>query len=225
MVMGCRLTAEELAVFGVERIEKNGSRAKYLVPCDVCGIKFISYSYNTSNVYKCRNCKDKHIEIDKRMKKLLKDKVEHEEADEIGIDHEHYQRFESASSKFGLKYYFAIEQASTVMNKFDSIAEAMACIELLYIGVRVIPQQKVGRNRVDFCLPDYKAIIEIDGALYHQDPNKDYWRDVALQKRLGDDWIIKHVPAEAVKQNHALFGKSMKRMLDVRKSELRIVKS
>lgn len=222
MVRGCNLTDEELAVFGVSRNKGRKSENRYIVPCDVCGQSFPVKIYNTNNTYKCPECSDRHVEVTKRINKLLKEKIHHEEADEIGVDYEHYDRFESAASNFGIKYYCAIEEASKVMNKFGSIPEAIACIELLYIGVRVIPQQKIGRYKVDFCLPDYKMIIEIDGALYHQNPNKEYWRDVAIQRLVGDDWVIKHIPAETLKENHSLFGKSMKRLFDNRKHELKI---
>lgn len=224
MVRGSFLSDEELAVFGVERNRnKDGKRhERYTIHCDICGKPFEISIYNTNKVYKCQECRKKHIEIENRIERLLKEKIEHEEAEEVGIDYEHYQRFESAARNFGIKYYCAIEQASAAMKKFGSVPEAMACIELLYIGARVIPQAKIGRYKVDFCLPDYKMIVEIDGALYHQDPNKEYWRDAAIQKTLGDDWVIKHIPAESLKNNHSLFGKSMKRLLDKRKLDLNI---
>ena len=222
MVRGSSLTDEELAVFGVSRNKGRKSENRYIVPCDVCGQLFPVKIYNTNNTYKCPECVDRHVEVTNRINKLLKEKIQHEEAEEIGIDYEHYERFESAASNFGIKYFCAIEQASTAMNKFGSIPEAIACIELLHIGVKVIPQQKIGRYTVDFCLPDEKLIIEIDGSLYHQDPNKEYWRDVAIQRMIGDDWIIKHIPAEALKKNHSLFGKSMKRLIDDRRYDLKI---
>ena len=222
MVRGCCLTDEELAVFGVSRKRVRNVGVRYTVPCDVCGEPLSVQKYNTNNTYKCPNCVSRQVEVNKRLSKLLKDKIHHEEAEEVGVDDEHYDRFESAASYFGIKHYCAIEEASKVMCKFGSIPEAIACIELLHIGVRVVPQQKIGRYKVDFCLPDYKMIIEIDGALYHRDLNKEYWRDVAIQRLLGDDWAIKHIPAETLKDNHALFGKSMKRLLDDRAYELKI---
>lgn len=224
MVKGCHLTDEELAAFGVTRNRDRNKLSEYLykVPCDVCGELIEISLYNTSNVYKCKSCKEKQVDVNKRIDRLLKDKIEHEEADEIGIDYEHYQRFESAANNFGIEHFCAIEQASSAMSKFGSIPEAIACIELLHIGVRVIPQQKIGRYKVDFCLPDEKIVIEIDGALYHQNPNKEYWRDVELKKLLGDEWLIKHIPAETLKENHSLFGKSMKKLINGRRKELNI---
>ena len=224
MVRGYYLTDEELNIFGVERNKNRSGYGSdlYLINCDVCGKQFKIGRYNTKNVYKCPECKDKEIEIGKRIEKLLRSKALHEEAEDIGMDYAHYERFESAAENFGIKYYFAIEQASTVMDKFGSVPEAIACIELLYIGAKVIPQQKIGRHVVDFCLPDEKLVIEIDGALYHQNPTKEYWRDVSIKNLLGDEWMIKHIPAESLKDNHALFGKSMKKLLDDRRYVLKI---
>ncbi len=39
----------------------------------------------------------------------------------------------------------------------------MACIELLRSQIKVKTQQRIGRKRVDFILPDMKVVLEIDG--------------------------------------------------------------
>lgn len=222
MVRGCNLSDAELAVFGVKRIERDSQYNRYIVPCAVCGKPVKSKKFGTNIVIRCDSCITKEAKVKYDFKKLVKKNSEKVTAKESGIDYEHYHRFESAVESFGVEYYYAIQQASKVVKKFDSIPEVIACIELLHIGARVIPHQKVGSFTVDFCLPDEKVVIEIDGLLYHKDADKEYRRDYALKNMLGDNWVIKHIPAEAVKKDHELFGQSMKRYLDDRRFELNI---
>ena len=222
MVSGCYLSDEELAVLGVKRTKSKYGRRLYSVPCDVCGRHFQTTTYNTSNVYRCYTCENKRAVDGAKIKKLAKEKMEIKEAEQAGIDYVHYHRFESAVWNLSPKYYFAIEEAAKFKSKFDSVPEVLACVELLYIGARVIPHQKVSCFIVDFCLPDEKVIVEIDGSLYHQNVDKEFRRDLVLKNALGSDWEIKHIPAETLPSKHELFGKTMKRYLDDRRFLLNV---
>ena len=222
MVRGCHLSDDELAVFGVKRSRDRWGNRDYIIHCDVCGETMRTRKYNTNNVYKCKLCTEKDAKAKDELKKLRKEAIEREESKQEGIDYTHYHRFESAVEKLEPKYYLSILQAEKVKDKFDSVPEVLACVELLYIGARVIPHQKVGDFTVDFCLPDEKVVIEIDGELYHSNKDKEYRRDYALKNMLGSDWVVKHIPAETLKKNHALFGKNIKKLLDDRRFELNI---
>ena len=37
---------------------------------------------------------------------------------------------------------------------------------------------------------------------------------------LDGDWVIRHIPADAVMKNHAVFGKGMKHMLNERRASM-----
>lgn len=224
MVAGCYLSDNELAVLGVKRVPGKNKRCSYVVPCDVCGKKFHVTTYNTLNLYRCFSCEKKRAVDRNRIKKLAKERIELQECREENVDFEHYHRFESAVENLNPKYYFAIEQAEKFKEKFDSVPEVIACVELLYIGARVIAHQKVGAYTVDFYLPDEKVIVEIDGKLYHANLDKEFRRDLVLKNMLGSEWEIKHIPAETLKQNHAMFGRSMKKYLDDRRFDLGIKK-
>ena len=72
----------------------------------------------------------------------------------------------------------------------------------------------MGDFTVDFCLPDEKVVIEIDGSIYHTDEDKEFRRDYALKNMLGDGWIIRHIDSDLVMKNHKEFGKQIKRLLE-----------
>lgn len=222
MTLGKHLTDEELLAIGVKRELADNGRVFYVAPCDICGRPVRKGNYSTNRVCKCRLCADNVLEKRHAKQKLAKEQHEKEMAEEIGVDQMHYRRFESGVRKFGLEYYAAIVEAEKLRYKFDSVSEVVACIELLHRGIRVIPHQKVGSYTVDFCLPDEKVVLEVDGSIYHADSDKEHRRDYALKNMLGSDWIIRHVPADSVMKNHKAFGKMMKRMLDDRRFELNI---
>ena len=224
MVSGCHLSDNELAVLGVKRIPGNRGQRYYIVPCDVCGKKIQVPTYNTMNFYRCLGCEKERAVDRNRIKKLVKERIELQECRNENVDFEHYHRFESAVENLSPKYYFAIEQAEKFKEKFDSVPEVLACVELLYIGARVIAHQKVGSYTVDFCLPDEKVVVEIDGKLYHSNIDKEFRRDLALKNMLGSEWEIKHIPAETLKSKHAAFGRSMRKYLEDRRFDLGVKK-
>lgn len=220
MTRGSSLTDEELAVLGVSRNREGYGNSIYAVQCAVCGNPVYTRVFNTDRVYKCKLCKDEIVKKRKAINKAEKERVERFLAEEEGIDYEHLHRFENAAAKFGSEYASDIEKARTVIEKFDSVPEVVACIELLHIGARVIVHQKVGDFTVDFCLPDEKLVVEIDGSLYHTDEAKEFMRDYAVMHMLGDGWLIRHIPADAVMSRHKVFGRTMKKLLNAIRDEL-----
>lgn len=215
------LSDDELAALGVKRTITDYGHIVYEVPCSICGKTTRVLRFNPTRSYKCVICDGAIIKKREEKRRLARLQHEEELAEEIGVDAVHYRRFENGVKKFGPKHFFAIEQAEKMIGKYESVSEVIACIELLYIGARVIPHQKVGELVVDFCLPDEKLIIEIDGSIYHTDIDKEQRRDKALINMLGSDWVVKHVPAESVAKEHKAFRKAMKIYLDDRKFELR----
>ena len=73
------------------------------------------------------------------------------------------------------------------------------CIELLRLNHKGIPQQKIGKYKVDFVVKDLKTVIEVDGEIYHRKINSD--REAMIQVSLGMEWKIKHVPAELIRKD------------------------
>lgn len=215
------LSDDELEAFGARRVTTKYGSVLYEVPCAICGRKTRVPNFNPTYPHKCIICTGDIGK--KRQEKRRLARLQHEEelAEDIGVDAVHYRRFEKAVKKFGPRHLFAIEEAEKMILKYESVPEVIACIELLYIGVRVIPHQKVGDLVVDFCLPDEKVVIEIDGSLYHADSDKEQRRDKVIINTLGSDWIVKHIPAESVAKEHKAFRRAMRRYLDDRRFELR----
>lgn len=222
MTNGSRLTDAELERLGIVRFRDQFGKNIYRIPCTICGEPVTSRTFSTEKVYKCTLCKNDIVARRKAKEKAAKEEADRALAEDIGIDYEHLRRFQKGTAKLGPEYLDDIEKARTVIERFDSIPEVIACVELLHIGARVIAHQKVGDFTVDFCLPDEKTVVEVDGSLYHSDEDKTWMRDYALKHMLGDGWVIRHIPADSVVKNHKAFGAGMRKMLNKRREDMGI---
>lgn len=177
----------------------------YHVPCDKCGkiVKRLVYNGDQENI--CPACR---LGI-KRKRKI----AEQNDLDHIVTKHE--KRFDKAVERIKAqvkrfdKYDKAISLARRRCEQYGSIPEAMVAIELVRLGHSVIPQQKIGRYRVDFLLKDVKMVIEVDGSLFHRDKYKGD-REAFIQTSLGFDWAIVHIPAELIEKDIVKLSKIIK---------------
>lgn len=96
------------------------------------------------------------------------------------------------------EYEKSIAIAKRRMYDYGSIPEAMVAIELLRLGYKIIPQQRILNYHVDFCLPDVKLVVEVDGNLFHKQISE---RDLKIKLMLGTGWKIIHLPAEEIRNN------------------------
>lgn len=179
----------------------------YIVPCERCGKKFKSISYGRNRHYVCKACRygEKHNRkafVDALTKTLY---TKEEQRFDRAVDNIKKQ------VKNFKKYDHAIESARRAINKYGSIPEAMAAIELIMLGYPIIPQQRVGRYHVDFFLPKDRIVIEVDGSLYHKDPFGGN-REATIQLSLGLDVKIVHVPAETIARDITMLEKIMKKI-------------
>lgn len=168
------------------------NRGYFMIPCEVCGSEIKNKQYSRTRKYVCDCCK-------KAIKK--REKIALERLEDIITPNE--KRFNVAVENikkqvkdFG-KYEKAIGIAKSRLERYGSIPEAMVAIELIKNHHRIIPQQKVGKYKVDFALPDIKKVIEVDGELYHRN-NHNSDREGTIQLSLGFDWKILHIPAELI---------------------------
>lgn len=217
MATGNALTDEELAAIGVKRI-RDEFGMRYEVPCAICGRPAVTRQFSINRAYKCTLCKHDVQRAQQAARDAERRRVDEIMASAMGVDYEHYRRFEKGAAKFGDSYIDDIEKARGAIEKFDSVPEVVACIELLHIGTSVIVHQPVGDYTVDFCLPDEKVVVEIDGSIYHTDTAKQDMRDYAITYMLDGDWAIRHIPSDAVMKNHEKFGRGMRRLLADRRS-------
>lgn len=167
----------------------------YLIPCEICGEVYQSEILQKKTIYICDSCKQK-------IKFMRQPEVKTKDA---AVKHE--QRFQKAVENIRKQvgdafpeYERAIRLAETRNGCYDSVVEAMVAIELVRLKYKVIPQQKVGRYKVDFCLPDIKRIIEVDGEIYHN-KNRRPNREAEIQIAFGFEWKIIHIPAELIQED------------------------
>lgn len=176
-----------------------GSRGRkgsyiYKIPCAKCGKIIKRTCYTRSVIYLCDYCKSKI-----RKKKKLSQEL-------LGTETPKERQFIKATDKIRKQvhnyesYNNAIKIAKTKEELYGSIPETMVAIELLRLGYRIIPQQKIKRYKVDFAIPKEKIIVEVDGALYHQG-NFNHEREAIIRLSLGLDWKIIHIPAEYIEKN------------------------
>ena len=174
------------------RIVDGKYRELYSIPCEMCGTHILKTQYSRKRNYVCSYCKN----TIKKKEKLAFEQI-------TGTETTAERRFKKAVANIEKqvrdfdKYENAIRIAKTRIEKYGSIPEAMVAIELLKNKYRIIPQQKIGKYRVDFALPDIKRVIEVDGALYHKNINKGD-REATIQLSLGASWKTLHIPAELI---------------------------
>lgn len=162
----------------------------YLIPCEICGELIKRTQYSRKRTYICDSCK-----------KIIKEKKEGKKPD---TDSRHDKRFNCAVEKVKKqvknfdKYDKAVRVARTRAYQYASIPEAMLAIELLKNKLKIIPQQKIGKYKADFVIPSMKFVVEVDGELYHSDLGKEAERDFYINRTLGFDWKVVHIPARYV---------------------------
>ena len=192
--MATKFEAEQAGV-RVEKARYGGYW--YYIPCERCGREIKRTQFSFKRIYICEYCKAK----DHKKKKILQMQKEQEELKDIKTKCD--IRFEKAVEviKGQVKnfddYKNAIALAETASEKYDSIPEAVVAIELIRLGYKIIPQQKIGRYKADFVIPDKKLVIEVDGTTYHGHTINSK-RENTIQLSLGVSWTIIHIPAEEI---------------------------
>ncbi len=191
------LYAERDGIQIEEGIGRGGLRVNvYLIPCSKCGRIIKRQIYKGYKEYICDYCKLSLRNKEKAEKELNDEDVMTKK--EIAFE-KAVRRIQDQVKNFN-EYEKAIELAKTRVEKYGSIPEVMVAIELLRLGYKIIPQQKVGKYNVDFAIPKEKLIVEVDGKLYHK--NGTYGeREAIIQVTIGLDWQIIHIPAEKISAN------------------------
>ena len=168
----------------------------YLIPCCKCGKIIKRKQYTSEKDYLCDYCTLNLRERKKAKAQAELDKVRSrkEQAFDKAVERirKQVRNFDS--------YRKAVRIAETRAERYGSIPEAMVAIELLKLGYNIIPQQKIGRYKVDFAIPDQKLVIEVDGELYHGCEGEGK-REATIQISLGFAWKIIHVPAEWIEKD------------------------
>lgn len=178
----------------VKRVQLHGREFnRYMVPCPKCGRVVARGQYNPEKLLLCDYCKKVQ---ETKQKAIFEDAYAHIRTPKEQQFDKAVEQLHAMFPKDNLDPY--IKTAEQRAELYGSIPEVFAAIMLLRAGFSITPQQKIGRINVDFCIPKHKLVIEIDGALYHQNKVKSLQRDLQIQTALGYDWEIIHLPAEGV---------------------------
>lgn len=214
-------TDAELKELEIERTTAPGrgraESAAYIYKCTRCGNKTMRRVVIITRPVYCSLCKNDAQRKKNNCAKAIQQDGKDLEA-LMGLDPKSEDRFYKAAKtvrKLG-DYETAIKKASIAAHKYGSVPEAIAAIMLISCGIKIIPQAKIfgdNRSAVDFILPDHKAVIEIDGALFHSNIEKRIMRDEIINYRLGDEWKIIHVSAEDITKRPRAFKRSITRQI------------
>ena len=188
----------------------------YKIPCCVCGEALvISASYSREKKYICKTCK-KVAEGRKNPDQVVSKEIKFQNA---------VSRIESIVDGFD-KYKESIEKVHKTLHHagwYRSTEEIMVAIELLQKGVKIIHQQKVGKYSVDFVLPEYKVLLEIDGKPFHNNHTlaREGERDGTILLKMGVDWEIIRIDTDKINKDIQKLLPSVEAIIEYRKSERR----
>lgn len=214
-----RFTDAELGELNIRRIDatrKDGSEyTAYEYKCDKCGRPTLRRSIILKTPVICALCKTDAIQ----KKKAVAEAVEREakELEKLmGLYPEHDDRFSKAAKKARtvVECEKAILEAAKDAHKYASMPEALAAILLISCGMEIVPQAKIFKDSkmaVDFMLPDFRVVVEIDGELYHTSEDERETRDYSIKNALGKGWTVLHIPAGALAKDPSAFRRFMLR--------------
>jgi very-short-patch-repair endonuclease len=96
--------------------------------------------------------------------------------------------------------------------RFDSVNEVFAAVTLTHMGVECMAQQKIGRKRADFVLPDLRAVLEIDGERHKGRAAKDKEWDEEVRSTLGSEWEVVRIQDGYLTEYHNTIIEMVRRM-------------
>ena len=168
----------------------------FIVPCSKCGGPTESLKYGRGMRFVCDRCKRRDAYRKHEVEKAWFDVIE-----EKG-EHRYNQAWDAiqAQVKDFSEYEKAARIARQAQDRYGSIPEAMVAVELAKIGLSFVPQQKVGKYRVDFYIPKLKLVIEIDGEVFHANGRLSN-REAEIQLTMGFSTRIMHIPAEKIRKD------------------------
>lgn len=150
--------------------------------CIFCGKE------TNSKKYICSECEEKM--------KTLKQITKLDEATaKMGKAHKRYLRksYDYAEERDRIE-----EKIIKCGYKFGSKDEMCFALQLEKENIKYCSNYSVGNYKVDFFLPEIKRIVEVDGELYHTDENKEYFRERAIMRAVGEEFEIIRIPASEI---------------------------
>jgi very-short-patch-repair endonuclease len=110
--------------------------------------------------------------------------------------------------------------ATEYPEKFNSSHEVLAAIILTHNKVKARPQYPVGEYRVDFCLPELKVMLEIDGGWHRHKNREDAVRDASILSKLPIGWDVVRIPTDCLEQKAVRLLAAIDAVLERRQREM-----
>ena len=202
------------------------------IECWLCGkdatiSRGVGYNHETDILYLkqkpnpnkrcyCQECFEKHkqdIEEKKSQMVRLKKEIMFENAMEI-LEHQEYSFYKNKDAIEAVH-----EKLLECPDKFDSSYEIIVAIIFVSHRIYCKMQYKVDRYQVDFLLPDYHIIVEVDGDRHKYNRYKDSERDDNIKYMLGKDWEIIRIPTELLKENADKLLFAIDKVLEARQNK------
>ncbi len=180
--------------------------------CWICGKEVISNDKKRSFCPEClsaykEDLKDKRSQMVYLKKFFMFDRAM-ELLEKQGHDfNKHREEIEAVKDKFWEN-----------PDKFDSADEIMAALILVENRIYAKMQYKIARYQVDFLLPDYHVILEIDGDRHRYRVGCDSVRDESIKYLLCPDWEIIRIPTKCIEQNANKLIIAINKILEVREN-------
>lgn len=164
----------------------------------------------------CQECYEQHSK-DIKEKKAQMVKLKKEIMFENAMETLETQEYPFYKNKDAIDAVY--EKLQECPDKFDSSYEIIAAIIFVSHRIYCKMQYKVDRYQVDFLLPDYHVIVEIDGDRHRYNRYKDSERDDNIKYMLGKDWEIIRIPTELLKENADKLLFAIDKVLEARQNK------
>lgn len=102
------------------------------------------------------------------------------------------------------------------LDKFDSSYEIVAAIVLVKNRIHSKMQYKIGKYQVDFLLPEWYVVLEIDGVHHKLHKKADSNRDAYIKRALGNPWEIVRIKTDYLDMNAKALPDAIQRVLQYR---------
>lgn len=189
----------------------------YYPKCQICGDEVPTWSYISGLSYTCKKCKGIERLIVQEERNIANDEVRIarlEKAIDRINSHDNIQKYDEAVEKVK-------EMIENGGHVFDSTEEVMVALILLKNKIQFRHQVRFGTRYIaDFVLDDMKAVLEVDGDIFHGDERKakQQLRDDLIIASLGPLWEILRIKTSIIDKNITRLPKAIKTML--RKREM-----
>ena len=109
------------------------------------------------------------------------------------------------------------DYAMSNLEKLDSSDEMIAAIILVDNELQTTIGKSIGRYKVDFFIPELKAILEVDGERHSGKLYYDNERDIEIRKTLGQEWEIVRIKTEYIEENAEMLVEAIKAIVAEKK--------